>query len=404
MAMLVKQRFCLSCYGLYVSIKFMINQFLQPKDRSLSESEIDTERPYSNRVVKGAFSWPRMYKIKNRIEKELATYIRDLEKAYPLNRISPVLLRHIREFLLRKGKRIRPCLFVVGYLGFSKKTPPGLYRSAISLELLHDFMLVHDDIIDKSDTRRGKPSMHAMLNRFLSRYRNLKFSGQDLTIVIGDVMYALALHAFLSIKEKLQRKENALKKLIMAALYTGSGEFIELLYAATPIGKIKKPDIYKIYDLKTANYTFAAPLTIGATLAGASESDLAKLFDYGIYVGRAFQIRDDIIEMFNEEKETGKSNLSDLREAKKTLLIWYAYNNSAQNNRVIMRKILSGREAGKTQLLKMREIIFRSGALDFARRQISSFLNKAERLIMASEMDKKYKDLLSEYSQKILQL
>ncbi|MDI6606408.1 MAG: polyprenyl synthetase family protein, partial [Candidatus Omnitrophota bacterium] len=325
-------------------------------------------------------------KIKNKIEKELVVYIRDLEKAYPLKRISGVLLRHIREFLLRKGKRIRPCLFVAGYLGFSKKRPPGLYRSAISLELLHDFMLVHDDIIDKSATRRGKPSMHAMLNKFLSRYQNIKFSGEDLTIVIGDVIYALALHAFLAIKEKPQRKENALKKLIEAALYTGSGEFIELLYAATPIDKIKKTDIYKIYDLKTATYTFAAPLTIGATLAGAAKNDLDKLFNYGIYVGRAFQIRDDIIGMFNEEKETGKSNLSDLREAKKTLLIWYAYNNSAEKNRIIMRRILSSRDAGKGELLKMRAILSASGALDFARRQISDSLKKAKKLIAASRM------------------
>jgi geranylgeranyl diphosphate synthase, type I len=312
-------------------------------------------------------------------------------------------LRHIREFLLRKGKRIRPCLFVAGYLGFSGKNPCGLYRSAISLELLHDFMLVHDDIIDKSDTRRGKPSMHAMLNKFLTRYHNIKFSGQDLTIVIGDVIYALALHAFLSIKEKPQRKENALRKLIEAALYTGSGEFIELLYGATPINRIKKADIYKIYDLKTATYTFAAPLTIGATLAGAAESDLDKLFNYGIYMGRAFQIRDDIIGMFNEENETGKSNLSDLREAKKTLLIWYAYNNSAEKYRIIMRRILSGRDTGKRELLKMREIILASGALDFARRQISDSLRKAKKLIAASRMNKKYKALISGYSQEILQ-
>ncbi|MFH0935413.1 MAG: polyprenyl synthetase family protein [Candidatus Omnitrophota bacterium] len=343
-----------------------------------------------------------MNKIKNKIEKELAIYIRNLGKSYHLKKISPVLLRHIREFLLRKGKRIRPCLFVVGYLGFCKKIPPGLYRSAVSLELLHDFMLVHDDIIDKSDTRRGKPSMHAMLNKFLSRYRKIKFSGQDLTIVIGDVMYALALDAFLSVKEEPRRKEDALRKLIAAALATGSGEFIELLYSATPIGKIKKADIYKIYDLKTANYTFAAPLTIGATLAGASEKDLDKFFDYGIYVGRAFQIRDDIIGMFNEEKETGKSNLSDLREAKKTLLIWYAYNNSTQGDRSVIRKILSGSNAGKDELLKMREIALRSGAMDFTRRQITNLLNQAENLLEGSGMDSKYKGLLSGYVQKIL--
>ncbi|MFH0763327.1 MAG: polyprenyl synthetase family protein [Candidatus Omnitrophota bacterium] len=345
-----------------------------------------------------------MDKIRSKVEKELSKYIRNLDKSHSLNRLSPVLFRHIREFLLRKSKRIRPCLFVAGYLGFSKKTPPGLYAGAVSMELLHDFLLVHDDIIDKADTRRGKPSMHAMLDKFLSGHRNIKFSGQDLAIVIGDVIYALAMDAFLLIKEEPGRKERALKKFISAAIYTESGEFLELLYAARPIDKIKQADIYKIYDLKTADYTFASPLTIGATLGGAGQSDLHKLFNYGIYLGRAFQIRDDIIGMFSEEKETGKSNLSDLREAKKTLLIWYAYHHSAHKDKVIMRRILSGSDTGKRQLLKMREIICRSGARDYAESQISLLLKKAEELIKASRMDKKYKGLLSEYSKEIMRL
>lgn len=345
---------------------------------------------------------PMIDKIKNRIENELSLYIRGLEKNYRLNRLSPVLLRHIREFLLRKGKRIRPCLFVIGYLSFSKKTPPGLYRSAVSLELLHDFMLVHDDIIDKSDIRRGKPSMHAMLNNFLSRYRKIKFSGQDLTIVIGDVIYALALDAFLAIKEDPRRKEEALKKLIAAALATGSGEFIELLYAATAIERIKKADIYKIYDLKTANYTFASPLAIGATLAGADKRELFRLFNCGIYIGRAFQIRDDIIGMFNKEKETGKSNLSDLREAKKTLLVWYAYRNAGRKERIAVRRLLSGNNAGQKELLRMRRILLGCGALDFCRGQIINSLDKAESLLKGSRMDQRYKKLLLGYFQRIL--
>ena len=203
-------------------------------------------------------------RIKNRIEQELIFYIRNADKAYSLSKISPLLYGSIQNFLSRKGKRTRPILFVVSYLAFAKKPVSGLYRSAVSLELLHDFMLVHDDIIDKSATRRGEPSMHKMLNRHLANYKKIKFTGQDLTIVIGDVMYAMALEAFLSIKEDMLRKEAALKKLIQAAIYTGSGEFIELLFGAKNIDKITKEDIYKIYDLKTANYTFATPLCMGA--------------------------------------------------------------------------------------------------------------------------------------------
>ena len=195
-----------------------------------------------------------LLKIRKRLDRELARFLRDLDKEYGVKKISPLLSAYIREFVQRKGKRIRPLLFVVAYLGFAKKEAPGLYTSALSLELLHDFMLVHDDIIDKSDIRRGKPSLHRMFNAYLSRYKNLKFSGQDLAIVAGDVMYAIAIHAFLAIKENMPRKEMALKKFIRAAIYTGSGEFIELLCGIKDIANTSRQDIYNIYDFKTANY------------------------------------------------------------------------------------------------------------------------------------------------------
>jgi geranylgeranyl diphosphate synthase type I len=341
-------------------------------------------------------------KIKNGIERELKAYIKDIDRAHGLSRISPLLLKSIREFLLRKGKRIRPSLFIIGYLGFARKAAPGLYRSALSLELLHDFMLVHDDIIDKSSTRRGKPSMHALLNRYLNNKKNLKFSGEDLTIVAGDVMYAMALHAFTAAKETGEHKEAALRKLIEAALYTGSGEFVELLLGLKGLDKTSRKDIYKIYDLKTANYTFASPLAIGASLAGASPEEVNKLFRFGMILGRAFQVKDDIVGLFCTEKETGKSNLSDLREAKKTLLILYAYQNSSKEQRKIIAGILGKSNAGYADLSKVRRIIIDSGALDFSKAEVKRMLKTAEAILKDSRLKKFYKELLLDFAQKTL--
>lgn len=340
--------------------------------------------------------------IKKRIEKELSCYIRSVDKAYSLSKISPALLENIREFISRRGKRARPILFAIGYLGFAGKPASGLWRSAVSIELLHDFMLVHDDIIDKSATRRGRPSMHAMLDKHLSRYKKLKFSGQDLAIVAGDVLFAMAMHSFLSIKEEPRRKEAALKKLIEAAFYTGSGEFLELLSGARGIGSIRIADIYKIYDLKTANYTFAAPLAIGATLAGADKTQVEKIFNYGIYLGRAFQIKDDYTGLFSEEAEIGKSNLTDLQEGKKTILIWHAYNHCGSENQKTINSILSKKKVTRKDLLRMRGIAANAGSLDFAKGQINKLRKKADRLLSSSLMRKNYKDALTRYSGQIL--
>ncbi|MFA5144516.1 MAG: polyprenyl synthetase family protein [Candidatus Omnitrophota bacterium] len=343
-------------------------------------------------------------RIKNRIERELACYIRDVDKTYSLSNISPVLYDSIKNFLSRKGKRVRPTLFVAGYLGFTRKPARGLYRSAISLELLHDFLLVHDDIIDRSATRRGQPSMHEMLNKYLVKYKNIKFTGEDLTIVIGDVMYALALEAFLSIKEPWLRKEASLRKLIQAALYTGSGEFVELLYGARNIDTVTKADIYKIYDLKTANYTFASPLSMGALLAGAEKKQIDILFNLGIYLGRAFQIKDDCLGLFGKERNTGKSGLTDLKEAKKTILIWYAYNKSSEKDKLTIKRIFAKNKIDKNDLLITQRIVSASGALEYAEREINALTKKADYLAARSKMRLPYKSAIIDYSKEMLEL
>ncbi|MFH1519476.1 MAG: polyprenyl synthetase family protein [Candidatus Omnitrophota bacterium] len=343
-------------------------------------------------------------RIKNKIDLELKKFAVDIEKTYSLSKISPLLFKSIKEFILRKGKRIRPILFIAGYLGFARKVVPGLYRSALAIELLHDFMLVHDDIIDKSDTRRGKPSMHKMLDKPLKSYKNVKFSGQDLSIVAGDVIYALAIGAFLSIREDRERKERALKKFIAAAVYTSSGEFIDLLAGAKSIDQISREDIYRIYDYKTACYTFSTPLVTGAILAGAGKKEVDKLFKFGIYLGRAFQIKDDILGMFAEEKKIGKSTLSDLQEAKKTLLIWQAYHSGNKRSKNLIKKVFAKNKVTHQDLLQMRKIIADSGSLDYLYREIHALIRKSQSLIASSSISRQYKDFLIQYPKNSLSL
>ncbi|MDD5595554.1 MAG: polyprenyl synthetase family protein [Candidatus Omnitrophica bacterium] len=345
-----------------------------------------------------------LFKIKNIIEKEILKFAGEIDKNYSLRRISPLLFKYIKDFICREGKRVRPILFIIGYRGFSKKTPCGLYKSALSIELLHDFMLVHDDVIDKSDTRRGKPSVHKMINNYLSKFPPQKFKGEDLAIVVGDVLYAMGIDSFLSIEEEPLRKERALKQLIRAALNTGGGEFIELLSGIKELEEISKADIYKIYDYKTAYYTFASPLAIGAILAGADKWQTERLIKYGIYLGRAFQIKDDILGMFGDEKKIGKSTLTDLQEAKKTILIWYTFHHVSTSQKRMIKKILQKKRSKKNDLLVMRRIIRESGALDYARKEISSFTTNAKNILKSSQMDANYKASLYSYSAQILKL
>jgi geranylgeranyl diphosphate synthase type I len=336
--------------------------------------------------------------IKNKIEKSLLQYVKNLDKRYCLSAISPVLAKNLKDFLSRPGKRIRPVLFVLGFKAFSEKEAKGLYASCLSIELLHDFMLVHDDIIDKSLLRRGRPSMHELFNNFLESKRNIKFTGEDLSIVVGDIIYAMALDAFLEVKVRPEFKEEALKKLIRAVFLTGCGEFIELLSGIKDIGEISEKEIYRIYDYKTAYYTFAAPLSIGATLAGAPQAEREKLLRYGLFLGRAFQIQDDILGIFGNEAKTGKSALTDLQEAKKTLLIRQAYKNSSAKNRSTIKKVLSKSKVNMSDLAKIKDIIVSSASLDYAEKEIRNLVNKSDKIIDSLNIKKTFKHLLKTFN------
>jgi geranylgeranyl diphosphate synthase type I len=341
--------------------------------------------------------------LKVKIDAELFAFLRRADKLTRLRDISPVLSRAICEFVSRDGKRVRPIMLSVGYLGYAARPAPGLFTSALSIELLHDFMLIHDDIIDKSDLRRGKPSMHLLLDRQLKKSPKVKFSGQDLAIVAGDVVYAMAIQAFLEIKVDMKYKEEGLRKFIEAALYTGAGEFIELLAGAEDISRVKLPEIYKIYDYKTAYYTFACPLAVGAILAGAPAQEVKRLNDYGICLGRAFQIKDDIIGMFSTDEETGKPGISDLQEAKKTVLMHYAFRLGTTQQRAFIHSVLSKKKVTTRDLAQTRRIIIDCGALECVKKEVVKLRSQAVELGESLKMRPRYRQALADYANLILE-
>ena len=341
-------------------------------------------------------------KIKNNIENTLKAYALTMNLKYPFREISPLLDNTIRDFILRPGKRVRSTLFILGFVSYSRKEPAGLYRSAASLELLHNFLLIHDDIIDKAVLRKGQPTIHTALDDFLKSYPEIKFSGSDLSIIIGDIIYSLALNLFLSIMVKEGYKEKALDKFSEIVTYTGAGQFIEILYGIKGIRGMKLSDILKIYDLKSAQYTFSYPLVLGATLAGAEDSEIKRLFEYGVQAGRAFQIKDDILDMFGEQKNTGKPGFTDIKEAKKTLLLFYAYQKSSAKDKLYIEQALKKAAPSQSDCLKIRGIVERCGALKSAQEQIELSLRQAKEISSSLHIAPQYRQVLNHYTEKLL--
>jgi geranylgeranyl diphosphate synthase, type I len=334
--------------------------------------------------------------LKHSINQELQVFIRARLKSYNLARINNVLDKSIKEFVFRDGKRVRPIFFILAYSGYAKKKllPTNLIRTSLAFELLHDFLLVHDDIIDNADTRRGKPTMHRMLQKSLKQSEKI---GKDLSIIVGDIIYALALEAFLCVKAPEKNKQAALETFLGSTILTGTGEFIDILNGLNPITKVGLKHIRMNYLLKTAEYTFKSPLACGCILAGAPESEVKKVLQLGEFLGEGFQINDDLIGIFAESKKIGKSVLSDIIEAKKTLPLFLAYKQASRSDKTFINKCLGNLDLKYADLQKIRKIIINTGAYAQTKAAMNTLLKKAEKLIADLKMQNSQKQLFTDY-------
>ncbi len=343
--------------------------------------------------------------IRKQIEKSLVKFMDQVEKEYNFNLVHPKLYQSIREYNLRQGKRLRPLLLILTYKGFSpknRKTHASVYYASTCIELLHNFMLIHDDIIDRSDLRRGKPTMHRILRKLIKTDDPNKL-GSDLGIIAGDIVYALAIDAFLCVKEEPARKERALKYFVQTAAFTAMGEFIDTLHGVDQLKNVKEDDVFLNYTLKTARYTFDCPMVTGAILAGAPEKDIKKIAELGILVGQAFQIQDDIIGIFDSEKNIGKSILSDLAESKKTLLVAHAFATLKTKDKKAFFTIFNKEKKTFKDLVAIRKIFIEAGSLDYCLKKVATRIDKTIKILNRLSMQEKYKTAIREAIVKLFQ-
>ncbi len=334
--------------------------------------------------------------LRQKIDTSLASFLDLVEKEYKFHLAGKILYASIREFSLREGKRIRPLLLILSYKGYlpqGKRVPPSLYNASTCIEFLHNFMLIHDDIIDRSDLRRGKPTMHRLLQQAVPAADPDRL-GTDLAIIAGDIVYALAIDAFLSIKEDPARKERALKYFIQTAAFTAMGEFVDTLHGVDQLKNITEKDVFLNYSLKTARYTFDCPLVTGAILAGAPARETRRLAAFGLLIGQAFQIQDDIIGIFETEQAIGKSILSDLAEQKKTLLMVHAYRTLHGAAKAHFMKLFLKPSPTLTDLDTIRTILVEAGSLAYALDAMRTRAAKADTILQSLRMAPRYRALI----------
>ena len=326
----------------------------------------------------------------------LLACLEEIDRECGLGPTAPELHAALRDFLKRGGKRLRPWLMLLAYEGYSLRREPAVWNAALALELFHAFALIHDDILDHSPVRRGGPAMHAMLD-------GPRGGGRELAILAGDVVYSMAVRRFLSSTDDPGRKLSALDELTRTAVRTGSGAFAELRARERPLGSLSGEEMLAIYDLKTSLYTFACPLRVGAILGGAPRPELERLQEYGLSLGRAFQLRDDLEDLAALLDSPPTADAAGLAEFKTTLPAWFAWRESGEPDRQRLAQICEGRSADRESLDDLRAILDRSRALGLALREMDRLARSAARTGESLAMSAASRRALQECADEALQ-
>jgi geranylgeranyl diphosphate synthase type I len=313
----------------------------------------------------------------SRVTAELADFL-DEHTAFLLSIHADlgILANAARAAVLDGGKRLRPTFAYWGWRSVHPAQHPGeaeLVRAAASLELLQACALVHDDVMDSSDTRRGKPAAHikfAQLHLAEGWPAAAEGFGQAGAILLGDVLLSWAEEMFTAAIGKLPATRAAAATVHFDLMRTEvvAGQFLDLL--AQTRGAFDPDEALRVIQYKTSKYTVERPLLLGAAAAGASLATAQLLSDYGAALGEAFQLRDDLLGVWGDPSETGKPAGDDLREGKRTLLVALAYAAGDADQQALLRASVGDPALTEAGVTDLRAVLRDTGARDEVERRI----------------------------------
>ncbi|MEU5583427.1 polyprenyl synthetase family protein [Streptomyces huasconensis] len=273
------------------------------------------------------------------------------------DRLPTVPLEVVRDFVFAGGKRVRPLMCVLGwYAACGQGDVSRVITAAASLELFHAFALIHDDLMDHSETRRGRPSVHLSL---AAGHRDSDF-GESAAILLGDLALAWSLEMYNG--AGLEPGQLLAGLSVMDAMRTAVvyGQYMDL--DVTPHLTDDVDRALAVICYKTAKYTVEHPLHLGAALAGAGPEVRSVLSAYALPLGEAFQLRDDLLGVFGDPTATGKPALDDLREGKRTVLLALAVRHSDASQLATLRALVGNRYLDEEGAESLREVLAATGA------------------------------------------
>ncbi len=256
------------------------------------------------------------------------------------------------------GKRLRPFSVLVSALAVGGKFSD-VYNAAVAVELLHNFTLVHDDIMDHADKRRGKTTVHIKYNL-------------STAILTGDNLIAYAYKSLL--KDCNNDCDKVIENFTQGIIEVCEGQSLDELYEEMP--DVSIADYKKMIRKKTASL-LSMCCSIGARLGGGTENEIKALEKYGMNLGMAFQIQDDYLDLFGDEKKFGKAVGGDLIEGKKTYLLLRALEKAEGNDKKKLMKLLRDKGISKSEISSYKEIFLKLNVTSDAQKEIERYTKTA---------------------------
>lgn len=305
--------------------------------------------------------------------------------------------------LVSGGKRLRASFAAAGW---SATADPGVdhtpvVRAGAAFELFQAAALIHDDLIDNSDIRRGRPATHRRIQEW-HRGRGCTGDperfGRAGALLAGDLSlcWARQLVGLAATQLPPERAVQTLRTWDAMSSQLMGGQFLDLLNQVRPPGPDALQQARRVLAYKTVQYSVVKPLVIGATMAGATDATLDTLIRYGTPLGEAFQLRDDLLGVFGDPERTGKPAGDDLREGKRTVLLALTRAGCGDAEREQLAALLGRPDLDDDQIARLRAIITGSGAVAEVETVISTLEDQALAVLAEDTISAPSRDLLQE--------
>ncbi|MGB9377193.1 MAG: polyprenyl synthetase family protein [Mycobacteriales bacterium] len=303
----------------------------------------------------------------------------------------------LSEFLLSGGKRLRPAFAYWGWRGAGGADSDEVVAAVGCLELLQACALIHDDVMDASDTRRGAPAMHrrfAALHRAECWQGDPEGFGESAAILLGDfcLIWADEMYNTSGLDAAALVRGQPVYDWMRTELM--AGQYLDLLEQAR--GGSDAESALLVARYKSAKYTVERPLHLGAALAGAPQSVVDAYTSYGLPLGEAFQLRDDLLGVFGDPKQTGKPAGDDLREGKRTVLMTLTVDQATPRQAAVLERHLGDPDLTPEGVDELRDVIEGTGAVAQSERLISERTERALSALARADIDATARDVLGE--------